>query len=362
MTNENLMQANKQWSSRPDDERFTSLEALNDFCKAQRSISRQSVTSSKALEFVPDGMEGLNAVHRDDKTRLLTMNNWAFSQAASLAGAPASYISGLPAPLAADCLNYGLQVERDVEDVKILARNDGLAALTGPGYGRVFNAELTESLVKRHGEGSGSAFSVPGVRGKALDEVTKANTTLYASDRDMFVFLADETNRIECPDRRDGKAGSLARGFFLWNSETGGASLGAAFFLFDYVCQNRIVWGAKQYKEIRIRHSSGAPDRYLREITPVLLEYSQSAAAPIEAQIKAAQAHKLDKANEWLANRYGKSKGADYMQAHIRDEGRPVESLWDVATAVTAHARTIGHQNKRIELEREAGKVLDLAA
>ena len=45
--------------------------------------------------------------------------------------------------------------------------------------------------------------------------VTKDNTTLFASGRDMFVFLADEENRIELPDRRAGCSGSFARGFFV---------------------------------------------------------------------------------------------------------------------------------------------------
>src|SRR4029077_3736004 len=106
--------------------------------------------------------------------------------------------------------------------------------------------------------------------------VTKENTPLFASDRDMFVFLADEDRRIEVPDRRNGSGGSMARGvfvldseggdktpglgFFVWNSEVGDKTLGLGFFLFDYVCCNRIVWGADQYTEVRIRHTKGAPD------------------------------------------------------------------------------------------------------
>src|SRR5207302_1489157 len=91
----------------------------------------------------------------------------------------------------------------------------------------------------------------------------KENTTLFASDRDMFVFLADEDRRIDIPGRRNGSGGSMARGFFVWNSEVGDKTLGLGFFLFDYVCKNRIVWGADQYTEIRIRHTKGAADRDL---------------------------------------------------------------------------------------------------
>ena len=92
--------------------------------------------------------------------------------------------------------------------------------------------------------------------------------------------VADEENRIELPCRRAGHSGSFARGFFVWNSEVGKATLGAGFFLFDYVCCNRIIWGADQYTEVRIRHTKGAPDRWLEEVTPVLREYSQASAKP----------------------------------------------------------------------------------
>jgi len=45
------------------------------------------------------------------------------------------------------------------------------------------------------------AARVPGEFGRRVT-VTKENTTLYASDRDMFVFLADEENRMSRAARR----------------------------------------------------------------------------------------------------------------------------------------------------------------
>ena len=43
---------------------------------------------------------------------------------AGLAGAPAGYLRTLPAPMAADCLNYGVQIARDVEDVGVLVTTE----------------------------------------------------------------------------------------------------------------------------------------------------------------------------------------------------------------------------------------------
>mgnify|MGYP006137015351 CR=1 FL=1 len=139
--------------------------------------------------------------------------------------------------------------------------------------------------------------------------------------------------------------------------------VGAAFFLFDYACSNRIVWGAQEFKEIRIRHTVSAPDRWLEEITPVLTEYSNALARPVEETIKAAQEKKLeDDLDAFMAKRFTSRMGTLAKAAHEREEGRPIETLWDVVTGVTAHAKTIKNQDERVALERQAGAILDLVA
>lgn len=361
-----LMQASRQWSTRPADERFTSLPDLYDVVKKGRDNSISRVTSTRQIAFEPhpgDTTKGLVASVGGD---MAIPTNWAFGQAAQLAGAPASYLKKLPAPMVADCLNYGLRFLRDAEEVgTLISRMDGtdeMRAATGPRYGRIWNEDIVGALMNKFGDGRTGNFRVPGEFGKQV-EITKANTTIYGSDRDIFVFLADEENRIDVDNRRGGQKGSLARGFFVWNSEVGAQSIGAAFFLFDYVCMNRIVWGVQQFKEVRLRHTASAPDRWLEEITPVLIEYSNSAAAPVEATIKAAQEKKLeDDLDAFLNKRFSKGEASAIKQAHIREEGRPIETLWDATTAVTAYAKTIPHQDARVEMERKGGAILDLVA
>lgn len=360
-----LMQASRQWASRPDDERFTSLHALHSFVTEQREHSKAIIVSSRRLEAKPTSNSidaGLEIYGPNGHG--YTPSHYAFGQLASLVKAPAGYLRNLPAPMAADCLNYGLQ-SRDVEDVGVLIRRNGssdFAAATGPNYGRIWNAEITGNLVRRFGDGISGDWRVPGEFGQAV-QVTKANTTLYASDRDMFVFLADEVNRVEVPNRRDGKSGQMARGFFVWNSEVGSSVFGFAQFLFDYACCNRIVWGAREFKELRIRHTSGGPDRFAEEIPGTLRAISNSSVAPIVDTIQAAKEARVEKLNDFLAKRnFASTMAAKVSEAHKQDEGRPVESVWDVVTGLTAYARTIPHQDERVKLEREAGKLLDLVA
>jgi hypothetical protein len=92
---------------------------------------------------------------------------------------------------------------------------------------------------------------------------------------------------------------------------------------------------------------------------------SQQATAPIVSLIADAQAKKIgaqDKVREFLSKRFTKAQATAVTAAHMQDEGRPIESLWDAATGITAYARGISYQDERVKLEREAGKVLALAA
>jgi len=359
-----LHEASRQWAQRPSEERYLSLTEMHAAQLAQRAISRAKVMSSRDLQAVPTPDDkGLQIVGRNGNAAL--PSHWAFGQLAQLVSAPASYIRSLPAPLAADLINFGLQVERDAQDVGILITKQEdslqLRAATGPRYGRIWNSDVVGSLIARFGDGREGQFVIPGEFGRAVD-ITKDNTTLFSGDRDMFVFLADEVNRIELPNRRNGQPGSLARGFFLQNSEVGAAALKVKTFLFDYVCANRIVWGADNIEEISIRHNASAPDRFVEELAPALQSYANSSARGIQQTLINAQARKIDKVEAWLANRFGPRVGQRIQHAHCLDEGRPIETLFDAVTGATAYARSIPFQSDRVEFESIAGEILELAA
>ena len=361
-----LMQASHQWATRPDDERFTNLLTMQKHFHDVREASTGSVVSTRRLQAVPleDNKGMVMQIGNSDEGFAPT--NWAFGQVVQLAEGRADYLRRLPSPLAADCINYGLRFMRDVEDVGVLTYQNGapiLRAATGPRYGRIWNVDIVDALVKHFGDGiNGPTFRVPGEFGKKVD-ITKANTTLYGSDRDMFVFLADEEHRIEIPNRRNGESGSLARGFFTWNTETGGKSFGLGTFLFDYACSNRMVWGAMEYKEIVMRHTASAPDKFIEEITPALEMYAKSSTKSITAAIDAARGAKIEEdVTEFLAKRFGKRTVQSIEATHLLEEGRPIETLWDATTAVTAFARGIEHQDRRVDMERQAGELLSLAS
>ena len=204
----------------------------------------------------------------------------------------------LPAPLAGINLQHGLLAHRG-ELVKTLEADDGrieLRAVTGPDYGRIWDHELVEAVMRIAGDGTGDTrWKVPGLLDwssmthNPFVEVTKDTTTLYASDRDVFLFLVDDAHPIEAGRLPNGDPDLYFRGFYCWNSEVGSKTLGIASFYLRAVCMNRNIWGAEGFEEISIRHSKFAGHRFAHQATPALERFAHSSSAPFVAGIRAAR-------------------------------------------------------------------------
>jgi len=129
-------------------------------------------------------------------------------------------------------------------------------------------------------------------------DVTKETTTLYASDRDVFLFLVDDLNPIEAGLLPDGSPDLYFRGFYCWNSEVGAKTLGIASFYLRAVCQNRNLWGVEDFQEITIRHSKYAASRFAHEAAPALSRFAESSPAPFIDGIRAAREQIVARSDE----------------------------------------------------------------
>ena len=376
-----------QWYSRPDDQKFLTLDDMLAAKKidAQRMTSRTVDTHKIQIigELDQDNPSrgDLRVEYQDDNYRdhVNTPTNWSFGQLSQLSGAPAGYLRDLPAPLAADCIQWGLRYNRGRELVKVYgSQTDGgdLRAATGPDYGRIFDWEILEP-VKNLVDASGGRWKVPGMMTGSRDglavydpdvPVTMETTTLFASDRDVFVFLVDDRNPIEVGKLPNGEPDLMFRGFYAWNSETGSKTAGIAAMYLRGVCMNRNLWGVENFQEIKIRHTKFAPDRFAYEAAPALQSFAHGATANFLDGVTAAQdaivARSDEDRLEFLTKRAGLSQRMAKAAAarHIEEEDKPVRSVWDAAQAITALARDIPHQDGRIDLERKAGALLDKVA
>ena len=372
----NIGRVSSEWFSRPDDERFLSLTDLNDVVRARADRATTRVVDSKAIrvEARSDSPERLSLMVPDEE-RPIAPTNWAFGQLCSLVGAPASYLRELPAALAGINLQHGLVAHRG-EQVKLLQTDDGrteLRAATGPEYGRIWDYELVEAVMKIAGDGVGQTrWKVPGV----LDwsnmhynpyvDVTRDTTTLYASDRDVFIFLVDDTHPIEAGKLPNGDPDLYFRGFYCWNSEVGAKTLGMATFYLRAVCMNRNLWGVENFEEVKIRHSKFAANRFAREAAPALEHFADSSPMPFLSGIKTARerivARKDEDRETFLRKRgFSKAETAKIVTTVLNEEGRPPETIYDFVQGITAFARTRTNQDSRLELEGKARKLLETA-
>lgn len=168
--------------------------------------------------------------------------------------------------------------------------------MTGPDYGRIFDHELVSAVQRIAGNGTGDTrWKVPGVLDWSTGiynpnvDVTQDTTTLYASDRDVFLFLVDDLNPIEAGRLPDGSPDLFFRGFYCWNSEVGAKTLGIASFYLRAVCQNRNLWGVEDFEEITIRHSKYAAARFAHEAAPALTRFVNSSPMPFINGVTAAR-------------------------------------------------------------------------
>lgn len=366
-----------EWFSRSDDEKYLSLSDLYASVKgrAQRSKTRTIESATIRVEAHRDDPEKLALVLPDAEAPVAP-THWSFGQLASLVGAPAAYLRQLPAPLAGINLQYGLTNHR-AEQVKTMEVANGrteLRAVTGPDYGRIYDHELVAAVQRIAGDGVGDTrWKVPGVLDwstgvySPMVDVTKDTTTLYASDRDVFLFLVDDRNPIEAGTLPDGSPDLFFRGFYCWNSEVGAKTLGIASFYLRAVCQNRNLWGVEDFQEITIRHSKYAANRFAHEAAPALANFADSSPQPFIQGIRSARerivARSDDDRTAFLRKRgFSKAESGKIVETVLAEEGRPPESVFDFVQGITAVARSKPQQDARLTMETRAKKILEAAA
>ena len=373
---ERVGRVSSEWFSRPDDERYLSLTDLHDAVRrrAERAQARTVESRAIRLEANSNNPERL-ALMVPGRDEPVAPTHWSFGQLCTLVGAPTSYLRQLPAALSGINLQHGLLTHR-AEIVKTLEADNGrieLRAVTGPDYGRIWDHELVAAVMKIAGNGTGDTrWKVPGVLDwstmthNPFVDVTKDTTTLYASDRDVFLFLVDDTNPIEAGRLPDGSPDLYFRGFYCWNSEVGSKTLGIASFYLRAVCMNRNLWGVENFEEITIRHSKFAAQRFAHEAAPALTSFANSSPAPFVAGIKAARERivaRTDEDRESFLRKGGfsKSETAKIIETVLGEENRKPESIFDFVQGITALARTKSHQDVRLELEAKAQRLMQRA-
>lgn len=357
-----LFAAHNQWARRPEDERFNSLQALHDACKSYAETAGEKIVPFADLRV--EAVQGdVQLMGRQGIPAKLT--HWAFGQLASRVGAPASYLRELPATLACQNLNHGLaaRLQGDIAgkpNASLLFHNNGsllLRALTTEAYARIWNWEITErllnDLVPR-----GWAPAKPDIR--VIDD----RLPLYASDHDMFAFLSQRNATVA----EVGSDSPMYKGVIVENSEVGASALKLTRFLYREMCGNHIIWGASQVVDINVRHVGDARNRWGSYVAQVR-RYAEESVSDTEAKIAKAKAMSLGNSKVAVLDAlFGKRALAisrktleQGYDAVVPEQDGPANTVWGMVQGLTRHSQTLKHADKRTELDRAAGRVMEVA-
>jgi len=362
--------ASREWWRRPDDERFLTLEDLHAATLDRATASEVSISPNKALLAKGSSHAGGDFYLEHEELGILEPTHWSLGQLATVSRTPAKWLRDIatvptgPA-FAAHAINLGLRHLAEAEKIQLMSRGEPsadrkeLRCIVGPEYGRIYDHQVVEAVMHVNADGR---WHIPAASERVKNP--KRATTLYGSDRDVFIFLVDEQNPVSV--RVDGALRFLFRGFMVWNSEVGHHRFGFLTFLYDYVCDNRTVWGAREVRELHIKHTKNAPDRFEREVRPVLRRYAEASVVDVEAQLERAARMKVGNSDDevlaWLQrHEFTKREGEKIIETAKAEEGG-ARTVWEVVNGGTALARAISHADGRVALERRVSALLKQAA
>jgi hypothetical protein len=361
-----LEQATNQWSNRPADERFNSLEALHAAVCHHKAVAVEAPdTKLNTLRVIgtsrADGATLDKPLLVSPNGRAASFTHHSFGQMCRRIGAPATYLRTLPVALVAANMNEGLanvEPRENGEGDNLLFSQNGdlvLRAALSPSYTRIWNCDVTSRLIR---------LTESNPDWQPAPEAFDGSRGLYASDKDMFAFLVDNDRRIfeSLP------GGGLGRGFFVSNSEVGDASFRITTFLYEYICGNHRVWGATGVQELRIPHIGSADAKAFSRLTVELKKYSDSSASETEAKIQSMRRMELgatkDEVLDAVFNLGTTRKTAnlafDIAEQHEDRYGSP-RSVWGFTGGLTEVARDMKNADERVALERQAGKIMQIA-
>lgn len=357
-----LTQANREWASRPADERMPDLATMH-----ARAVAQREAALEKDVPFAT-----LRVESHDDNLFLsrgqaaCKIGNYAFTQLCGRISAPADYLSNLPATLAAQNLNHGLanrvQSATGSAVAKLLFHKNGewlVRALTTDVYERIWNCELTQRLLEKQAEGWEPARPDFNKRGDDFP-------SLYLGDRNMFAFIRMPNQTIENPVQGFHGEAPIYKGYIVWNSEVGDKKIGGMSFLYNGMCGNHLIWGARDVFEFEARHV-GNVRRNLYQFAAKLREYGRKSLSEDEAVIKRA-AHKLiaGTKQEVLDALFGKrglqlsrkTIEAGYDAVVPAQDGDP-NTVWGMVQGLTRYSQTQTNADTRLAIDRGAGRIME---
>jgi hypothetical protein len=365
----NMMQAAAQYASRPQDERYESLQAMVSAAMEDKRLSKEATYNLRDLQAqaVAGNTDRPARVMVASPRGAADLTHWSFQQLCRMVGAPAGYLRDLPPTLGAECLNHGLQTSAHTDANLLVKAANGnpypvIRAATTKTYGRVYDADLYGTIGERFAQRQG--WDLP-----PTWEGPRAGA--YRGDRDSFLLLTNGGSIVtdaSIANSTRGDSQAMYRGLLVRNSEVGACSVIIDAILYRYICGNHIIWGAVFDKRYRRRHvGNNALRDSTREILTLARRWADRPASEDEAIIRALVDKEIAHSKEAVIDeltKMGATKAdaeAAYNACELNESASP-RSFWGAAQGFTRISQESGYQDERYELDRLAATVLTRGA
>lgn len=391
MSNVNLTQAFSQWANRPDDERFSSLDELVAHLDDRDRNARTATVNFGGLRVCPiNTEEGVNrGLALNGETGVKAgLTDWSMTQLCARVHGNKDMLSRLPMENVVSDVNHLIRIADEDKESKLLLDLRGgsdapmVRAFTSNIYGRLWDSAVAKECRNLRDDGwrtpparpahDGQPGTRPATEADVLinqrgglsisigDLIAPAG--LYASDRDLFVFMINEQYMVD-----DGGKG-LSRGFFCENSEVGKSKIKWTTFLFDKVCGNHIVWGARDVKRISARHVGDKATEAFGEMKVKLVQYVQSSENDDKLRVRRAMEHVIATTKEDVIKAVFKEirelphRTIEKAYDRVVDDARfDPKTAWGLASGLTTMSQDSSFASQRVTTDAAAGKVLEMA-
>lgn len=339
-----LTKAAKQLFERSPDERFESLDTLYQHCLEQKEHSQDRWHPPRVFD---PHVEGSSVALGLGDDGAFSLNHWSFSQLCRLCGVNKDTITRLSPETATRALRETLP--QGNKPLQILTADHSVRSIHGTAYSRLWNVDLL-TMLREHA----TDFEPP-------PKGAGGGTGLYCGEQDLFVFMIDPAGWIEIADQ------AFAPGMFLWNSEVGRRSIGVQTFWFQAVCQNHIVWDARDIVRLARKHTGNvgeALDAIARIISDLVAKRDarrDAFAKVIAKAMKEKVGEDREDATEFLTKRGIPRSLVKKAVERIATQGVPF-TLWSLVDALTQLTSEIRFAGDRTEADQKVSKLLAVAA
>jgi hypothetical protein len=279
------------------------------------------------------------------------LTDWATTQLASKVGIPVRYFKNCPPELQAENFNYWAEKQdtswllrgRDLGDGNRLAR----AILSAEHYSKIDNGHIVEILQKILGNGEKTGYGI---------------NMWHLDDGGFHLRVTFDDLAKNIGTLKDGTPDTHKVGLHIINSEVGKRSISIAPMVYRLVCTNGLMAWRNDGEIFTQRHVHLKEHEIYGRVAEAIGGALKAGNDIVEELIMAKQTaiiNPLDIIAELAQEKqYSRALTDSLSLSYAANQAQTGSNVFSLVQAITETAQQASHPDTRIELERDAGRLM----